>query len=121
MFRISYRGERIDEADTIEAASEIVRRELPGRYHVHEVRLEPFSSGNTVRAWGQLVRHPDGQVEAMPWPWASLQDNRSRRMSSYLISSGRLGNDRPVPSQSTSSRPTPGLTCCDRYALPRDR
>jgi hypothetical protein len=49
MFRVSHRGEGIDDAD--------------------EIRAEPFPSGHTSRQWGRLVRHPDGRVEDQPWPW----------------------------------------------------
>jgi hypothetical protein len=60
MFRVSQRGEGIDDADTIERAREIVRGESPGRYEVEEIRAEPFPSGHTSRSWSRLIRHPDG-------------------------------------------------------------
>jgi hypothetical protein len=69
MFRVSHRGEGIDDADTIEGARGIVRGHPPGRYDVDEIRAEPFASGHTSRAWGSLIRHPDGRVEDEPWPW----------------------------------------------------
>jgi hypothetical protein len=71
MFRVSHRGDDIDDADTIEGAREIVRCQPPGRYDVEEIRAEPFPSGHTSRAWGRLIRHPDGRVEDEPWPWDS--------------------------------------------------
>jgi hypothetical protein len=69
MFRVSQRGECIDDADTIEGAREIVRDQLPGRYDVDEIRGEPFPSRHTNRSWGRMIRHPDGRVEDEPWPW----------------------------------------------------
>jgi hypothetical protein len=52
MFRVSQRGEGIDDADTIEGAREIVKGQLPGRSDVSEIRCEPFLSGHTSRLWG---------------------------------------------------------------------
>ncbi len=45
MFRVSQRGDGIDDADTIDGAREIVRRQPPGCYDVDETRAEPFPSG----------------------------------------------------------------------------
>jgi hypothetical protein len=70
MFLVSHRGHDIDHADTIEGAREIVRGQPPGRYDVDDIRAEPFPSGHTSRAWGHLIRHPDGRVEDEPWTWA---------------------------------------------------
>ena len=70
MFRVSHRGEGIDDAGTLEGARGIVRGQRRGRYTVDEIRAEPFPSGHTSRQWGRLIRHPDGRVEAEPWPWA---------------------------------------------------
>jgi hypothetical protein len=50
MFRVSHRGENIDDADTIGGAREIVRGQEPGRYDVDEIRAEPFPSGHTNRS-----------------------------------------------------------------------
>jgi hypothetical protein len=69
MFRVSHRGEGIDDADTIGGVREIVREQPSGRYDVDEVRAEPFASGSTSRSGGRMVRHPDGRVEEEPWPW----------------------------------------------------
>jgi hypothetical protein len=44
MFRVSHRGEGIDDADTIQGAREIVRGQPPGRYDIDEIRAEPFAS-----------------------------------------------------------------------------
>jgi hypothetical protein len=55
MFRVSQRGEGIDDADTIDGAREIVQCQSPGRYDVDEIRAKPFPSGYTSRfsaAWG---------------------------------------------------------------------
>jgi hypothetical protein len=52
MFRVSQRGESIDDADTIEGAREIVRGRPPGRYDVDEIRAEPVPSGHTGRSGG---------------------------------------------------------------------
>jgi hypothetical protein len=71
MFRISQRGEGIDDADTLEGAREIVRGQSPGRYDVDEIRAEPFPSGHTSRQWGRLIRRADGGVDHEPWPWES--------------------------------------------------
>jgi hypothetical protein len=67
MFRITHQGKEIGDAPTIEGAREIVRLQPPGTYGVDEVRTEPFASGHTSRAWGYLIRHPDGRVEDDPW------------------------------------------------------
>jgi hypothetical protein len=69
MFRVSQRGEGIDDADTIEGDREIVRGQSPGRYDVVEIRAEPFPFGHTSRSWGRIIRHPDGWVEDGTWPW----------------------------------------------------
>lgn len=66
MFRVSHRGERIDDAETIEG----VRGQPPGRYDVDEIWAEPFPSGHTSRLWGRIIRHPNGRVEDEPWPWS---------------------------------------------------
>jgi hypothetical protein len=52
MYRVSHRGEALDEADTIEGARGIVRGQPPGRYDVDEIRAEPFPSGHTSRQRG---------------------------------------------------------------------
>jgi hypothetical protein len=62
MFRIS-RGESGFDSETLERAREVVREETPGRYHVDEIRADPFPSGHTSRAWGSLIRYADGRVE----------------------------------------------------------
>jgi hypothetical protein len=71
MFRVSHKGEGIDNTDSIEGAREVVQGQPPGRYDVDVIRTDPFPSGHTSRAWGRMVRHPDGQVEDDPWPWGS--------------------------------------------------
>ena len=48
MFRIS-RGDSGFDADTLERARETLRDGKPGRYHVDEIRAEPFPSGHTSR------------------------------------------------------------------------
>jgi hypothetical protein len=68
MFRVSHQGEGIDDAESIVAAREIVRGQPPGRSDVDEVRAEPFSSGQTSRSWGRMIRSPDGPVEDDPGP-----------------------------------------------------
>jgi hypothetical protein len=68
-FRVSHKGEGIDDTDSIEGAREIVRGQQPGRYHVDEIRAEPLPSGHTRRQWGRLIRRPDGRVEDEPEPW----------------------------------------------------
>jgi hypothetical protein len=69
MFRVSHRGEGIDDTDTHEGARGIVQGQLPGRYDVDEIRAEPFPSGHTSRQWGWLIRHRDGRVDDEPHPW----------------------------------------------------
>ena len=69
MFRVSQRGEGIDDADTIDGARTIARGRPPGRYDVDEIRAEPFPSGHASRSWGRMIRHPDERVEDEPWPW----------------------------------------------------
>jgi hypothetical protein len=68
-FRVSHKGEGIDDADTIEGAWAIVQGQSPGRYDVDEIRAEPFPSGHTSRSWGRMIRHPNRRVEDEPWPW----------------------------------------------------
>jgi hypothetical protein len=70
MFRIS-RGETGFDADTIDRARETPRREEPGLYRVDEIRADPFPSGHTSRAWGNLIRHADGRVEDEAAPWGN--------------------------------------------------
>jgi hypothetical protein len=50
MFRVSHRGEGIDDADTLEGARQIVPGQAPGRYDVDEIRDGPFPSGHTSRS-----------------------------------------------------------------------
>ena len=71
MFRVTHKGEGLDDADTIEGAREIVRGEHPGRYDVDEISAEPFASGLRSRRWGHLIRQPDGRVEDVPHPSAT--------------------------------------------------
>jgi hypothetical protein len=66
MFRIS-RGESGFDSDTLEQAREMLCDENPGRFHLDEIRAEPFASGHTSRAWGSLIRRADGRVEDEPW------------------------------------------------------
>jgi hypothetical protein len=69
MFRVSHRGEGIDDAETTGGARDIVRGQTPVRYDVDEIRAGPFPSGHTSRSWGRTIRHSDGRVEDEPWPW----------------------------------------------------
>jgi hypothetical protein len=68
MFRVSQRGDGIDDADTIDGARAIVRGQPPGRYDVDEIRAEPFPSGHTSQSWGRIIWHPDGRVEDLDDP-----------------------------------------------------
>lgn len=45
MFRISHRGEAIEDADTIDGAREIFRGQPSDRFDVDVIRSEPFPSG----------------------------------------------------------------------------
>jgi hypothetical protein len=72
-FRVSRQGVGIDDADTINAARQIVRDQPPGRYDVDDIRAEPFPSGHTSRQWGRLIRRTGGRVDDEPWPWAGLR------------------------------------------------
>jgi hypothetical protein len=72
MFRVSHKGEGIDDAETIEGARQIVRGQSPGRYDVDEIGAEPFPSGlwreARQRAWrfrvcGGKVRTTVAQAE----------------------------------------------------------
>jgi hypothetical protein len=47
MFRVSHRGDGIDDADSIEGARGIFRGQPPGCYEVDEIRSEPFPSRHT--------------------------------------------------------------------------
>jgi hypothetical protein len=69
MFRVSQRGEGIDDADTLEGAHQVVRGQAPDRYDVDEIRADPFPSGHTSRQRGRMIRHSDGRVDDEPWPW----------------------------------------------------
>jgi hypothetical protein len=69
MFRVSHRGEGIDDADTIESARGIVRGQATGRYDIDEISAEPLPSGHTSRRWGTAIRRPDGAVTIDPDPW----------------------------------------------------
>jgi hypothetical protein len=69
VFRVSLKGEGIDNADTIEGAREVVRGQLAGRYDLVEIRADPFPLGHISRSWGRMIRHQDGRVEDEPWPW----------------------------------------------------
>jgi hypothetical protein len=62
MYRISGEQSGFD-ADTIEQARERLRNAEPGRYHVDEIRAEPFPSGRRSRVWGTVVRHADGRID----------------------------------------------------------
>jgi hypothetical protein len=44
MFRVTHRGEGIEEADTIEGASEIAHQQPQGRFGVEEIRAETFAT-----------------------------------------------------------------------------
>jgi hypothetical protein len=44
MFRVSQRGEGIDDADSIEGGREIVRGQPQGRYDVDEIRAVHFGA-----------------------------------------------------------------------------
>ncbi len=46
MFRVS-RGQTGFDADSLEQAPELLRREEPRLYRVDEIRAEPFPSGHT--------------------------------------------------------------------------
>lgn len=48
MFRVSRRGEGIDDAETIEGAREIVRGEPPSRYEVDEIRAVPIGAYQSI-------------------------------------------------------------------------
>ena len=63
MFRVSHRGEGLDDADTIEGARGIVRGQPPGRYDVDEITAKSLLSGDTTQRWGVAIKRPDGTVE----------------------------------------------------------
>ena len=66
MYRVSHRGEGLDDADAIEGAHQLVKGQPPGRYDVDDIRADPFPSGHTSRQWGRLIRRPDVRVEDKP-------------------------------------------------------
>jgi hypothetical protein len=78
MFQVRRNGVMIGDTGSIEGARQMVRCELPGRYHLTEIRVDPFAFGLTSRSWGHLNRHPDGQIEDEPLPWESLPREASR-------------------------------------------
>ena len=63
MFRVSHRGEGIDDADSIEGARGIVQGQPAGRYDVDEIRAEPFPSG-LIRGTPQAGRQPGCHASA---------------------------------------------------------
>jgi hypothetical protein len=71
MFRVSLKGEGIDDADTLGRCRGIVMGQPVGRYDVDEIPADPFPSGHTSRQWGRMLRNRDGRVEDEPWPWNS--------------------------------------------------
>jgi hypothetical protein len=50
MFRVSHHGYRIDDADTIGVARQIVHSQPLGEYDVNEIRGESFASWHTGRS-----------------------------------------------------------------------
>jgi hypothetical protein len=44
MFRVSHRGDGIDDVDSIEGARQVVRGQPPGRVDVDEIRVDPFGA-----------------------------------------------------------------------------
>jgi hypothetical protein len=56
MYRVSQRGEGIDDAEKVEGARQVVRGQPPGRYDVDEIRADPLRSGNSSRLWGRMIR-----------------------------------------------------------------
>jgi len=67
MFRISHKGKELAHADTLEHARQIILPQVPGRYDVDELHDDPLCSTQTAKAWGSLIRHPDGRIEDDPW------------------------------------------------------
>jgi hypothetical protein len=67
MFRVSYNGEGLDDANTIEGGAQIVREQAPGRYGIGEIRVDPGPSGH-CRRWGVLFKLEDGTILAEPGP-----------------------------------------------------
>jgi hypothetical protein len=57
MFRVSHRGDGIDDADTIEGARGIVRGQSAGRCDVHVIRGECWPAGFWDRPTGTAKRH----------------------------------------------------------------
>jgi hypothetical protein len=70
MFRVS-RDRMIEDADSFEGARAMMRGQKRGRYHVDEILADPFPSSHKSRAWGSLIKHPDGKVEDERHPWSS--------------------------------------------------
>lgn len=63
MFRISQRGEYVDNAETIDHIKQIVKNRPPGHYAID--RLD--ATFNDWLAWGLMIMHPDGSIEEDPW------------------------------------------------------
>jgi hypothetical protein len=64
MHRISRDGrEPITDLNGVDQLEPAIRSGAPGRYHVDEIRTDPFPSGHTSRAWGKLIWHTDGRIE----------------------------------------------------------
>jgi hypothetical protein len=69
MFRVSQRGQGIDDANAIEGARETVQDQSSGRYDLDEIRAERLPSGHSSRSWGRMIWQPDGRVEEEPHRW----------------------------------------------------
>ena len=59
MFRVSHKGEGIDDADTIDGARDIVRSQPPGRCDTDGIRAEPL--GVCLAGVGQTIGFVSGQ------------------------------------------------------------
>jgi hypothetical protein len=61
MFRVS-RGDWGFDSDSLEEASEVLRRENPGRFHVDESAIDPLFPGHSSRRLEVVVKKQDVSV-----------------------------------------------------------
>ena len=53
--------------DSVDDARDHVRGRSPGHYDIDVLHFEPDLSRHHLKAWGRMIRHPDGEVEDDPW------------------------------------------------------
>jgi hypothetical protein len=113
MFRISHKGEGIDDADTIECARGIVQGQRPRRYEVDEIWADLFPSGHTSRQCGRVTRGGRQRITSAPgralWNAATptsvtaVRLSRSTRRVGHQAKAARLASPIDVHERLRSS------------------